>query len=100
MSPQEITFATTSSGITSEICAQALTDFISANLIVVKRVNEPIFRVNDLYWSFDATVIQRENNTSADNVDEIDVQDVCGMEMKFGNEHYGGFVLNQVTRLS
>lgn len=89
MSPQEITFATTSSGITSEICAQSLTDFISANLIVVKRVNEPIFRVDDLYRSFDATVIQRENNTSADNVDEVDVQDVWNENDFFRNEHYG-----------
>lgn len=55
-----------------------LTDFIAADLFVVERVDEPIFRVDNLYRSFDAAMIYRENNAAADNVNEINVQDVWG----------------------
>lgn len=61
--------------------AQSLTDFVSANLVVVEWVDEPIFRVNNLNGTFDASMVQREDDATADNVDKINVQDIL-METK------------------
>lgn len=55
-------------------CA-TLTDFIATDLLVVEGVNEPVFRVDDLNGSLDASVIHGEDDRAADDVDEVDVQD-------------------------
>lgn len=53
-----------------------LTYFISAKFIIVERVNKPVFRVNDLNGSFDPSMIHCEDNISANNIDEINVENI------------------------
>lgn len=50
---------------------------MSANLLVVERVDEPIFGVNDFYRSFDTTMIQREYDVAADHINQINVENIC-----------------------
>lgn len=71
MSPQRFRSTKTSSGRRRSLIQ--LTDFVTANLLVVERIDEPIFRVNKLDGSFDATVIHGEDDAAADNVDEINI---------------------------
>lgn len=63
-----------------------LTYFIATDLFVVERVDEPIFRMNDLDGSFDATMIHGENDATTNNIDEINIQVVCEIRKNAVNQ--------------
>jgi hypothetical protein len=60
-----------------------LTYFISSNLLVEERINQPIFGMNDFDGSFDATMVHSENDISAYYIDEINVHYICGFEISY-----------------
>lgn len=65
-----------SCAINNNLTKDALTDLVSANLLVVEGVDEPIFRVDDFNWSLNTSMIHCEDYATADSIDEINVQDI------------------------
>lgn len=57
-----------------------LTDFISAILFIVERVHDPILRVNYGHRSLAATMVHRRNDITANDIDHINIQDICDNE--------------------